>query len=85
MTHLDAVMVGMFLMLAAVAIQAVNARGGRRQAATNRPPAEPPVLYPISARSAADLVEISPAAVAGLLAVAGAIFLVVSALSLLPA
>lgn len=84
MTHLDAVVVGLFLMAAAVVIQAVNTRAGRAKAAGNRPRADHPSFHPVSARSAADLVEVSPAAAAGFLATAGAVFLVMSAVNLLP-
>lgn len=84
MTHLDAVMAGLFLIAAAVVIQTVNRRARRAKAAKNSPPADQPILYPLSARSAADLVEVSPAAAAGFLATAGVLFLLVSALNLLP-
>jgi hypothetical protein len=84
MTNLDAVIVGLFLMAAAVVIQTVHRRTGRARAGKNRPVADQPILYPVSARSAPDLVEVPPASAAGFLAAAGVIVLLASALNLVP-
>jgi hypothetical protein len=85
MTQIDTVMVGLFLLVAAVVIKALNRWGGRAKAGNSRPPIDRPILHPISARTAVDLVEVSPAAAAGVLATAGIAFLLLSTLDLLPA